>query len=50
MSIFKRLVQYVQGWCVTLDIKFNHPELYQELTQPYDMDLSNFTEVERPTE
>lgn len=44
----RRFIEWVRGWTITLDIKFNHPELYRELTKPYDIDLTNFREVDRP--
>lgn len=47
--MLRRIIAWVQGWTVTLDIRINHPELYRDLTRPYDtQDLSNFIEVERP--
>lgn len=48
--MLRRLIQWVQGGIVTLDIKFNHPELYRALTRPYDMqkEWDSFIEAERP--
>jgi hypothetical protein len=40
------LIEWVRGWVITLDIKFNNPELYRALTQ--ELDGTDFGEVGPP--
>ena len=32
--MIRNFIDWVHGWIVTLDIRFNNPELYRALTQP----------------
>jgi hypothetical protein len=46
--MIRRFTAWVQGWTATLDIRFNNPELYRELTQRFTPE--DLVEVSDPTE
>jgi len=45
--MIKRFIAWIRGWTATLDIRFNSPELYRELTQPFTPE--DLVEVSDPT-
>jgi hypothetical protein len=47
--VIRKVIEYVQGWMVTRDIKRNNPELWAFLCSDESRDPANYVERQRPS-